>query len=150
MTPTQPVVTPTYEPSPSPTSTPIPKPLNNPDSDSLLPKYELKFDGSRFDTVSASVDIIGMGGDIASNFGPPGKLIWVASEIPELLTLGRIWDATESGDPSGALAKILHTGLVILKLVPNAGFVGNTISLIANIANCFYLEQVNSQGDAKK
>jgi hypothetical protein len=84
------------------------------------------------DKLGLVVDVFGIVGDVAAAV-PGGKLVWGASEIAEVLTVGKAWDDLDMGNPSSAL---IDTGATILersKLAPGAGFVGNLISIGTNV-----------------
>ena len=88
---------------------------------------------NEIDKVDLGVDTFGVVGDIALLVPGYGGIVWGASEVAEVLTMGKSWDDLEMGNPSGVLIDTGATVLESSKLVPGAGFYGNLVSIANNV-----------------
>jgi hypothetical protein len=101
----------------------------------------LGYDPGRVDWFDVGVDVFGIVGDVAFNFPPAGTVVWGASEVAEIATLGKAWDQLDMGDPSSAM---IQMGVVFAKaarLAPEAGWIGNAASLSVNLSKGYYIDK---------
>jgi hypothetical protein len=101
----------------------------------------LKWDYERVDWISVGVDVFGIIGDVAFAatplIGPIGPIIWVASQVAELITIGKAWDDLEMGDPVGVVGQVVGTLVKAGRLAPGIGYWFSIGDLIYNLGKGF-------------
>jgi RHS repeat-associated protein len=100
-------------------------------ADRKYPVSRINWD--KADRTGAVVDVIGIGGDVAFLFPGIGQIGWGASEIVEIWDWGRKWHKFEAGDPWDVVNEVMVQGLQAAKFLPEGGWVGNVLSLAANL-----------------
>jgi len=136
-TPTPPTTSATPSPPQQVCSTPMLGAQNCTDSQDPGFSFTIGFkDWEDIDKIDLLVDTMGIIGDIALFAGgPPGAVIWLFSEIPEFLTIGKSYDQLEASnpDPTGIM---VDTGIDIAqgtRLIPAFGWIPNVAGIALNI-----------------
>jgi len=105
-----------------------------------IASWSIVVDPSAIDGIDLAIDVFGLVGELLKNVPPYGPFVWAASEVPELLTLGKSWDELDLGSPVSALIDVGSALAESSKILPAAGYFGNLVSIGLNLGGALTLQ----------
>ncbi len=105
-----------------------------------IASWGIVVDPSAIDWIDLAVDVFGLVGETLKNVPIYGLFVWGASEVPEVLTLGKSWDELDLGNPASALIDLGSALAESSKILPAAGFFGNLGSIGLNLGGALTLQ----------